>query len=351
VYHILPNQGRGIQRPYVTEAQRQYSTNWTNQLYNIYDKRLKRSVQFVSFVTNTTIVHDDFKTTRDCKWLTRRELGPLVRKVPDWQFKMHAIVCELRDMSGLASSPLFYRPNNPMHNLFRLDYRALACTDNNGNFMCNLTNGQPVSHSRWWRSRSAVLAHEMGHLFGLFHTFTGGCLADDLILDTPAESRQTGTFGCPGLLPYDRNRNLFEDRISVNSGGNADTCFGGQKDVCGTTCAACCIPTNPNDERCPEFFPNRESVSEDNLTSPDCCPSNRPVDSCKLRRGVDPLNNVMSYAPDFCMREFTPGQMTSMMAQIRLFKRYIYCNYATVEDRILCLNVPCYSGATSPNCN
>jgi Pregnancy-associated plasma protein-A len=351
VYHVLPNQGSQQKRPSMTNEQRDFATNETSRLYNIYNKRTKRLVQFASFVTNDTIVHSNFTTKDDCFDLSSAQLSSIVTRAADWQFKMHVIVCEFAQVSGVATLPFNFRATDPQHNLLRVDHRALGCYTDDGTFLCNLTNGQQVSHSRWWRTRSHVLAHEIGHLFGLLHTFTGRCLSLDRIADTPAED-QGFPFGCPGLLPYDRDRNLFafSGRKEANTGGNASTCVGGQSDVCGATCAACCVPDDGNAD-CTLGYSNGESVSEEQVSFPDCCRGNsEPIDTCKLRRGIDPLNNIMSYSPDFCGNEFTPGQMARMMTRTRSYKPYIYCNYGSRQDSRRCRNVPCHSGATSPNC-
>jgi Pregnancy-associated plasma protein-A len=361
VYHILPNQDNGgSSSPSMTDAQRDFATQMTNKSYNIYDKKSKKSVQFASFVTDQTITHDDFVSKTDCQSLSSSDWSSIVTKADDWQFKMHVVICELGRISGFASFPRTFPATDPEHNLVRVDYRALACFDDDGNFLCDLTNGQQVSHTRWWRTRSNTIAHEIGHIFGLFHTFQGSCLFNDRVPDTPAQANTKNSagnpivpLGCPGLLPYDKDRSLFQvvKRKDINSGGNAETC-GSVDDVCGSTCAACCTPEAGNIE-CARFLtgtPGPESISQDMVTFPDCCPDNTPSDTCKFRAGIDPLNNIMSYSPDFCSFEFTPGQMARMMAQTHKYKTYIYCNYSNIRDVVKCNNVPCFSNATSPNC-
>jgi hypothetical protein len=41
----------------------------------------------------------------------------------------------------------------------------------------------------------------------------------------------------------------------------------------------------------------------------------QPLDTCPLRPGIDPRNNVMSFSPDWCTTGFTPGPLVCMMTQ------------------------------------
>ena len=80
--------------------------------------------------------------------------------------ELHAIICELASVSGIASLPTDYRVDDSRHNAVRIDFRAVACLARNGT---QLNTCDP----KWWRTRNVVIAHEYGHIFGLYHTFTG----------------------------------------------------------------------------------------------------------------------------------------------------------------------------------
>ena len=327
VYHILMNNNNGGNgSPSATYAQLDFMTNMTNRLYKIYDKSTQITVDWATFVTSEVIIHTQ-TLNYDCNSLPESEFTNIVTGVNEWKFKIHTIICESNQWSGIASFPGMYGVTDPRHNAIRIDWRAMASHDEDGNFLANPTNGKNASYTRWWRTRSTVLAHELGHLFGLYHTFEGGCTGSgDGVTDTPAESSITPN-GCPGLLPYDKTRNLFDSstRMKLNF-GNAFLC-GNSSNVCsttsGVTCKSCC-------ENCPLYYSgdSLNSVDEDHQVSPQCCLDYVPSDSCPKNDGIDPKNNVMAYVPDFCTHELTPGQMVRMIAQVKATKQYLYCNYA-----------------------
>lgn len=69
-----------------------------------------------------------------------------------------------------------------------------------------------------------ITAHELGHYFGLYHTFQGGCGANgDFVADTPAEARPTGTCAagtdtCPAISGLDDVSNFmnYGDDLCMN---------------------------------------------------------------------------------------------------------------------------------------
>ncbi|KAL7437581.1 hypothetical protein ACHAXH_004619 [Discostella pseudostelligera] len=132
VYHVLTGQyipksnaTLNVIRPSATAKQLAFMTEKTNELYNIYDKVSKQSVQWASFVHNQTIYHNNYIFANDCGNLT--DYTSIVTKAPEWQFKLHAIICESTRWSGVAWSPNAFAVTDVKHNVVRLEYRAVAC--------------------------------------------------------------------------------------------------------------------------------------------------------------------------------------------------------------------------------
>lgn len=188
VYHVLPNQDNGaVGAPSLTMKQAEWTTNITNQLFTIYDRSTKNKVPFASFVTDSVLIHENIVQTVDCGSLSSNDMESIIQKAEEWEFKFHIVVCESNTFSGRASFPQSYSVSHPLHNAIRLDYRSVACTDDDGTFLCDLINGTKVSHTRWWRSRSAVVSHEIG----TFQTVVG--LGEPFAVDFPQFSKLTFT--------------------------------------------------------------------------------------------------------------------------------------------------------------
>ncbi len=167
VYHVLTGQHipksnatLDAVRPSATAKQLAFMTEKTNELYNIYDKVSKTSVRWASFVQDQTIYHSDYIFNKDCDSLS--DYTSIVTKASEWQFKLHVIICESTQWSGVASFPNSFAITDVRQNVVQVEYRAVACYNDKKEFLCDQTNGKNVSHTRWWRTRSTVLAHELG---------------------------------------------------------------------------------------------------------------------------------------------------------------------------------------------
>lgn len=169
VFHVLTAQGIAGSTagpPSATAAQLDWVVEQANKLYTIYDKPSKTSVEWASF-TRESIYHDNLSISGDCSSsLSSSDFDAIIKAAVDWQYKMHVIICESTSFSGRASFPGTYSVTNVKHNMCYVEYRALPCYDDDGNFLCELTGGEQISHTRWWRIRGITTTHEIGHLFG-----------------------------------------------------------------------------------------------------------------------------------------------------------------------------------------
>ena len=269
---------------------------------------------FATFVYNGTVVQT---RTNNCDNLSAADYNALINARGEVQttYKLHAIICNLAEYSGIASFPTDFTTSDPQHNAVRIDYRAVACR--------NRTTGAALNNCnpKWWRTRSMVISHEFGHIFGLFHTFETGCTTgNDGISDTPAESEPAFLKTCPGIV---------SSSVACRCSGNGG-CMPGCN-TCGFTNSAGAFMLAA---ACP----------------PRCCTTAAPLNSCTgtSHPGTDPVLNFMSYSPDYCSIKgnrlasdpvgrssagFTNAQFLKMAAQIKTYKRKIYCRYQVGQTR------------------
>eukprot|EP00978_Attheya_sp_CCMP212_P023103 scaffold69974_cov51-Attheya_sp.AAC.1 len=149
--------------PSVTQKQLNFMTEMTKILYKIYDKVSKTTIQWATFVQDQTIIHDR-TYNKDCQYLLPNKVSDIVAESDEWESKLDVIICESNEWSGVEHRFLFYPVTDPQHNMFRVEYHVIACNDEDGNFLCEPTDVKNISHTRWHRTRSTVLAHKLGHL-------------------------------------------------------------------------------------------------------------------------------------------------------------------------------------------
>ena len=101
VYHVLTQQHipksnsmLDAVRPLATPVQIAFTTDKTNNFFNIYSRESKTSVQWASFTHSQTFYHGDLFLNKDCNSLTDAEYANIIQDVSEWQYKLHAINCE-----------------------------------------------------------------------------------------------------------------------------------------------------------------------------------------------------------------------------------------------------------------
>ncbi|KAG2429175.1 hypothetical protein HYH02_014110 [Chlamydomonas schloesseri] len=218
------------------------------------------ATNFWSFTYVGTVLHDD-RTFDNCDGLNQTHYDSIVKTGnPAYADQLHVIICELTDYSGIASFPTDFAVDNSQHNLVRVDYRAVACVKRDG---VTVLNTDPACDPKWWRTRNAVITHEFGHIFGLFHTFQGGCVgSNDGITDTPAETSPSFLKECPGLQNPSSGLGT-PCPLFANERPGCQSC--GAKDASGVFLTASACPA-------------------------DCCATSTALDSCtrNTQRGNDP---------------------------------------------------------------
>jgi hypothetical protein len=309
-FHLLQNSLVSLTR--VNEAMMQHMVDAMNEDYT----------DFATFVYDGYVIHPRAAGSASCDNLGVADYDAIVNAPGEVNttYKLHSIVCDLAEVSGIASFPDQYPITHPQHNAVRIDFRAVACK--------NRTTGAALNSCdpKWWRTRNVVITHEYGHIFGLYHTFQGGCNSADQVADTPAETSPSFLKECPGMT------NALVGASSCGCANGACTMPG---------CNTCAAKDASNNFLLASSCP------------PQCCASSSPLNTCRDQKGVanafDPLVNYMSYTPDYCTAKgnllkytgttvpphatagFTAGQKVRMRALIKQYKTRIYCTYQVGE--------------------
>ncbi len=107
--------------------------------------------------------------------------GVVYGNVPNGKY-LNVWVCDMDFYLGFATFPWRYQEKSKLHGVV-LHYAALP----------QVEGYYPYSEY----NEGDSLMHEVGHFFGLYHTFQGGCDGKDIVSDTPAEAEPA--FGKPCL--------------------------------------------------------------------------------------------------------------------------------------------------------
>ncbi|UII78586.1 hypothetical protein [Flagellimonas sp. CMM7] len=140
-----------------------------------------------------------------------------------------------------------------------------------------------------------TLIHEMGHFFGLFHTFhMEKHDANNKPLDIACDNDSIHN-GCGELTTVPRIGDGIEDTPP-------------QKICHYYGCGKC------------EFG---KSIKDCDTCGDENSPDIKWCDTCPNLAGLDPIKNYMGYNPDYCMDQFTLGQYKVIKRNFMIYRRYL----------------------------